>query len=287
MKKIGYVIVFFLIVSVGYSQEKAPLIKQEAEEAQIMFRKTVWRRMDMTEKQNRPFFSLNGEVSRLLIDAVNEGLLTPYRSDSCVNFMPDIIFASNISVEQAQNPFVGGGFNTEDFGSFGDDTGGDNNGGAGSGSEGSGSLPIPKDLFSVLYIREELIFDRNRSRVYNYIKSLSIALPRDAGSEWNPAGFEKLVAHFKYDEAVDLFRGPYVDKALYYNNQNAGAHLNLSDAFELQLYNAPIVKVSNAQDLDIRQIYADDMARDPMSVIVIQQKYEYDLMEYESGLWEY
>ena len=40
-------------------------------------------------------------------------------------------------------------------------------------------------------------------------------------------------------------------------------------------------------NLDIRQIYSEQMATDPMSVIVIQQKYEYDLMEYESELWEY
>ncbi|MEQ9302750.1 MAG: gliding motility protein GldN, partial [Marinoscillum sp.] len=82
MKKLGYVIVFILSLSFGYAQEElAPLVKPEVEEAQVMFRKTIWRRMDMKEKQNRPFFSLNGEVSRLLIEAVDEGLLTPYRSD--------------------------------------------------------------------------------------------------------------------------------------------------------------------------------------------------------------
>ncbi|MEO1255377.1 MAG: gliding motility protein GldN, partial [Bacteroidota bacterium] len=120
-----------------------------------------------------------------------------------------------------------------------------------------------------------------------YIRSITIALPREAGSLYNPAGFEKPIAHFRYDDVVDLFRGPYADKAKYYNNNNTGQHMNMSDAFELRLFSAPITKVSNAQNLDIRQIYADEMAKDPMSVIVIQQKYEYDLMEYESELWEY
>lgn len=275
--------VFFLLVSVGHGQEKAPLIKPEVEEAQIMFKKMVWRRMDLKEKQNSPFFSLNGEISRLLIEAVDEGLITPYRSDSCINFMPDIIFVSNISVEQEQNPFVGGGFNTGGF----DDGGADAQEEEIGGSDEPRLAAIPEDLFSVLYIREEVIFDRNRSRMYNYIKSLTIALPANAGSEFNPQGFEKPIAHFNYDEVVALFRGPYAERAIYYNNQNPGAHLNMSDAFELRLFNAPIQKVSNDQNLDIRQLYSDEMARDPMSVIVIQQKYEYDLMEYESELWEY
>lgn len=288
MKKVvGYVIVFALAVSFGYAQEElAPLVKPEVAETQVMFKKTIWRRMDMEEKQNRPFFSLNGEISRLLIEAVDEGLLTPYRSDSCINFMPDIIFVSNISVEREQNPFVGGGFNSGGFDSFGDESSTEE-ASEGAESDEARQEAIPEDLFSVLYIKEDLIFDRNRSRMYNYIRSLSIALPRDAGSIYNPAGFERKVAHFRYDDVIALFRGPYADRAKYYNRNNSGKHMNMSDAFELRLFNAPIVKISNPQDLDIRQQYADLQAKDPLSVIVIQQKYEYDLMEYESELWEY
>lgn len=283
MRKLGYVIVCLMLVSVGYSQEKAPLIKPEVDETQVMFKKMVWRRMDLKEKQNLPFFSLNGEMPRLLIEAVDEGLITPYRSDSVINFMPDIIFVSNISVERAQNPFVGGGFNTGGF----DDGAGDSNGAAEEESDGPRLDAIPEEEFSIFYLKEEVIFDRNRSRMYNYIRSLSMYLPADAGTNYNPNGFEKPIAHFNYDDVVALFRGPYADRAIYYNNQNPGAHLNMSDAFELRLFNAPIIKISNAEDLDIRQIYSDQMAQDPMSVIVIQQKYEYDLMEYESELWEY
>lgn len=282
MKKLNYVLGLLIIVFSGLSQEKAPLIKPEVEESQVMFRRIVWRRMDLTEKQNRPFFSLNGEVSRLLIQAVKDGLITAYRSDSCINFMPDNEFISNLSVAQSQNSF-GGGFDTGGFDSFNSN----NDGAVVAGGQASRLLPIPEEEFSVVYIKEDVIFDRNRSRIYQYIRSLSIALPADAGIIYNPGGFEKFIAHFDYDEAVDLFRGPYVNEAIYFNNDNHAASMNMSDAFELRLFNAPITKISNAQDLDIRQIYADEMANDPLSVIAIQQKYEYDLMEYESGFWEH
>lgn len=285
MKRLGYVCVFFLAITVGYAQEElAPLVKAEVDETQVMFRRTIWRRMDMEEKQNKPFFSKNGEISRLLIEAVEEGLLTPYRSDSCINFMPDIIFTSNISVEREDNPFVGGGFNSGGFDSFDDSSSDD---AAADTSDEPRLESIPEQLFSVLYMKEDLIFDRNRSRMYNYIRSLSIALPRDAGSLYNPAGFEKKVAHFRYEDVVALFRGPYADRAKYYNRQNPGQHINMSDAFELRLFRAPIVKISNPDDLDIRQIYAEELAIDPLKAIIVQQQYEYDLMEYESELWEY
>ncbi len=283
MKKICVTSVLLVLILAfdSTAQEVPNLVKPEVPESYTLFKKTVWRRMDLQEKQNTPFFSRNGEISKLLIEAVDEGLLRPYRSDSCINFMPDIVFVSNISVEQADNPFVGGG-----FGGF--DSGDDDSGAAEEpADEGPKLDAIPAALFSVLYIKEEVIFDRNRSRMLTYMKSISLALPASVGADWNPGGFEKIVAHFKYDEVVSLFKNDYNEKAIWYNVQNQAQHLNYADAFELRMFNAPIIKISNAQDLDIRQEYQDAISKDPMVKLIIQQKYEYDLMEYEAELWEY
>ena len=278
MKKFICLLLGVSALSVLGQESNIPVIKPEVIESQALFQKTVWRRMDLGEKQNRPFFSKNSEISSIIIEAVDEGLLTPYRSDSCINFMPDIIFNSNVSVEQPDNPFVGGGFS-----SFGEEPEEEET----SESDGPQLQRIPPELFSVLYIKEDVIFDRNRSRMYYYIRSISVALPPSVGAAWNPAGFEKLVAHFRYSDLVDLFRGRYADIANWYNMQNMAQHMNFGDAFELRLFSAPIVKVSNAQDLYIAQEYGDLIAQDPINAVIISQKYEYDLMEYESQLWEY
>lgn len=277
MRKICYafMMIVFSAPAVFAQEVGLPIIKPEVEEAQIMFERAVWRRMDLQEKQNNPFNSINGELSRLLLQAVEEGLLKPYMTDSTLNLMPDSIFRANTTVERQGGG--GGGFG----GGFG---------GGGFGSEPSqpeeNAAPeydqIPKSLFSVIYFKEDVIFDKNRSRMYWYIRTVSVALPASAGSTWNPAGFEKLVAHFKYDDVVALLRGPYAKKALWYNNQNQAAHRNFADALELRLFSAPITKISNAENLDIRQI-----VQDPYEAILLQQKYENDLMEFESELWEY
>jgi gliding motility associated protien GldN len=252
-----------------------PLVTAEVDESQIMFKKTVWRRMNLTQRQNRPFFSKNGEITKLLIEAVDKGLLTPYRTDSCVNFMPDITFNSNISIETGDNPFVGGGFAG---GGFGDEDQEEQS----EEDQGPQTQRIPASVFTVLYLREELIFDRNRSRMYPYIRAITLALPADAGTTYNPQAFEKKLAHFRYDDVIDLFKTEYKDIAIYYNNQNQATHVNMADAFELRLFNAPITRISNSEGTDIRQEYDD-----PFQQLIIQQKYENDLMEYESELWEY
>ena len=279
MKKLCYALLIgFTAVSGANAQEmesKIPIIKADVQKEHIMFERMVWRRMDLREKQNAPFFSINGELSTLLIQGVKDGLIKPYMTDSVKTIMPDSIFESNISVEVQGGGFDAGGFGGGFGGCFGNETSTQQ-------SSGPQRDPIPPSVIDVVYLRERVLFDRNRSRMYWYIQSVSLYLPGRAGSVYNPAGFEKMIANFKYEDVINLFRGPYADKAVWYNNQNQAQHRNYGDAFELRLFSAPITKMSNAQNLDIRQ-----QTTDPYEAVMLQQKMEYDLMEYESELWEY
>ena len=119
--------------------------------------------------------------------------------------------------------------------------------------------------------------------MFYYIRSITLGIPANPNYEIQ---FEKRVASFRYEDIIKLLRGPYRDKALWYNEENQGGHINLADALELRLFSAPIIGVSNSQNLDIRQMYADKIAQDPMNAMVLQQEAEMKLMEYESNLWE-
>ncbi|MFY0687712.1 MAG: gliding motility protein GldN [Cyclobacteriaceae bacterium] len=273
MKKLLFVFAVIGFMADGTAQDHVSLIKPEVYDSYVMFQKTIKRRMNLEEKQNRPFYAKNREIPALIVEAVNNGLLKAYKSDSCIVQLTDEEFNDKIRIEL---PDQGGFGFSSGFGNENEPQ-----------DEGPKYQAIPATLFSVLYINEDLIFDRNRTRMYYYIRSIGIALPVSAGVEFNPQQFEQQVAFFKYDDLVSLFRGPLSDRAEFYNNQNNAANINFSDAFELRLFNAPIIYVSNAENLDIRQQYADEIAQNPMYDKIIQQKYEYDLMEYESMLWEY
>lgn len=49
----------------------------------VMMKRTLWRRVDLKEKQNLPMFSKNNEITRYLIEAAKAGLLEAYVNDSC------------------------------------------------------------------------------------------------------------------------------------------------------------------------------------------------------------
>ena len=270
----SFLIIAMVVEVQAQQRTAAEIIKPEVQDNYILFKKTLIRRMNLTEKQNAPFNAKNSELSALIIQGAKDGLLQPYMSDSCLRPMPDDEFISSLQYEiQGAGDDFGGGFG----GGFGDEAEEEAEG------DGKNYNDIDPTEFDKLYLKEDLIFDRNRSRMYYYIRSITLGIPANPNYEIQ---FEKRVASFKYDDIIKLLRGPYKEKALWYNEQNQGAHINLADALELRLFSAPIIGVSNSQNLDIRQMYADKIADDPMSAMVLQQQAEMELMEYESNLWE-
>jgi len=276
MKNLLVIFLITVIVVEVQAQQRtaAEIIKPEVADNYIMFKKTLIRRLNLTEKQNKPFNAKNSELSALIIQGAKEGLLQPYMSDSCLQPMPDDEFISSLQYEiQGGGDDFGGGFG----GGFGDEAEEESEG------DGKNFNDIDPTEFNKLYIKEDLIFDRNRSRMFYYIRSITLGIPANPNYEIQ---FEKRVASFRYEDIIKLLRGPYRDKALWYNEENQGGHINLADALELRLFSAPIIGVSNSQNLDIRQMYADKIAQDPMNAMVLQQEAEMKLMEYESNLWE-
>jgi gliding motility associated protien GldN len=276
MKNLLFIFLIIVMVVEVQAQQRtaAEIIKPEVADNYIMFKKTLIRRLNLTEKQNKPFNAKNSELSALIIQGAKEGLLQPYMSDSCLRPMPDDEFISSLQYEiQGGSDDFGGGFG----GGFGDEAEEESEG------DGKNFNDIDPTEFNKLYIKEDLIFDRNRSRMFYYIRSITLGIPANPNYEIQ---FEKRVASFRYEDIIKLLRGPYRDKALWYNEENQGGHINLADALELRLFSAPIIGVSNSQNLDIRQMYSDKIAQDPMNAMVLQQEAEMKLMEYESNLWE-
>ena len=78
-------------------------------ENDIMMKKTLWRRIDLKEKQNQSMFSKNNEISKYLMDAVKAGLIDAYTNDSCTTKITAAKFHENLLI-----PNTGGGLSAEE-----------------------------------------------------------------------------------------------------------------------------------------------------------------------------
>ena len=173
MKKLSYALIIstlLTILSVSvYAQEikTAPAIKPKVIESQVLFKKTIWRRMDLKERQNRPFFSINGELTAVIIEAAKKGLIFPYDNDSCTTRMPLKVFEERVVQEDDQ----GGG--DPDSGPDPDDPFAQLNQ-QNDVPQNDGPTWIPANEFDFLQIKEDLFFDRLRSRMYYEIQSITL-----------------------------------------------------------------------------------------------------------------
>ncbi|TGE19626.1 type IX secretion system ring subunit PorN/GldN [Hymenobacter elongatus] len=252
----------------------------------IMFRKTIWRAVDLREKQNKPMFSEGKEISRVIMEAVKRGELQAYRNDSLTTTYTPAEISSRMSYVEAS-----AGLSEEEKAAGFSEQSSDDDWGGGSGKKKGKTAAKPKaptappsyeyrykDLFQ-MELKEDMIFDKKRSRMYHDIKTVTLLVPSTLST--NVSGIESPIGTFKYSDLVRVFRAN-PDKAIWFNSQNDAQHKNLADAFELWLFNSYIVKVSNPNDSRLDEVYGGQQ----QGILAAQQAAS-DLIEYEYNLWSF
>lgn len=243
-----------------------------------MFKKTVWRKIDLREKQNRPLFSENKEITKVLIDAVKSGELVAYKTDSVNVPLSREEFLANMTGKD-----MGGGLTEEEIAAgFGQEEEDDDAWGAALGTTATQETgPVSNEFFAkqlyLLELKENVVFDKKRSRMYHDIQTISIKVP----ATLNPLGFEQTVGSFKMSDLVKVFRNN-PETAIWYNAQNDAQHKNLADAFDLWLFSSYITKISNPNDRALGDIYGGGKK----GLLAAQEALE-ALIEYEYSLWSY
>jgi len=271
MKKLSLLFVFLTagIGSIAQDENNGynPLSTDPIHESDIMYKKSIIRRIRLDEKQNLPFFAKSAELSRIIIDAVKQEKLLPYRSDSCVTTMTKEEFVNNIRDRRLDIGVEDTMFASQDEEEWGDEEG--------PAVEIISDEYFPKDLY-ILDLREDVIFDKERSRMYFDMLTFTMIIPADNTLK----GFDEPVASFKYKDLIEIFRQD--DRAVYHNALNDAEQINFADAIKLRLFSSYITKVSNPKDEFLSDIHGG--ADGGINASRLEM---YKLFEYEHNLWEY
>ncbi len=235
-----------------------------------LYRQTLWSRIDGREKQNKPLYAKNQEITKTIIEAVKAGILRPFMNDSLSTRMSYEDFISKLTIAEAE-PSEDPDFETGIWGTWEEDS--------------TEVEPAPasvnneyfaKQLY-YLELREDLIFDKQRSRTYRDIQAITIMIP----AEINPKGIDEPLATFSYKELINnVFQQN--DQAIWYNDSNPHQNVNLADAFEMRLFSSRLVKFSNAQDGYIEDIYGSDK-----SAVVASMQLVHNMVGLDTEMWEY
>jgi gliding motility associated protien GldN len=303
MKKSVFILLAFFGVSVSLAQEVQDLEVQYNPNSinpipvyEQHYKVRVWRNIDLKEKQNKGFFARNGEITKLVVDAVKSGEITDvYNSDSLTTKLSKENFLERLQAEQAmQYPAwdPASDYYSDDIVTYQgrnyravqdsrgvtpsqdaiDDWAMTN--------QGSGLQYAMSDM-SLLHLMEDVIFDRRRSRLYYDIQAIEILVP---GEKTN-IGINQSLGWFKYKDLEKLFRNN-IPKAVWFNRQNTAQNKNFADAILLRLFQGSIYKIQNPDDETLEDTYIAN-GRPYYEGVWAREWTEMMLMEKEHNLWEF
>jgi hypothetical protein len=269
------------------------------DEADVQYRSQIWRRMDLNEKINQPFFAENNQISKFLIEGVKAGLLKPYSNDSLNTQLSLEQFLDRLKIK---GKLENGGLTAEEIAAgFGGEAKPTTSAAAGDGvDDGWGTKKtapsnaekkvvddfdkgpivagveyyIPKQL-SILEIKEDAIIDRKRSRLYFDIQAITLKIP----ASQSDAGLEDVVASFRFKDVYKFFKNN--PNCIWFNSTNEMQHRNMADAFDLRFFSARIIKKGNAANKDIFDQFGDGK-----EALKKSQKLEQQLQDKEAEMWE-
>ncbi len=262
-----------------------------------LYKVRVWRTLDLREKQNKGFFARNGELSKLIVDAVKSGELPDiYSSDSLITKLSKQDFLDRLIAEQAvtyPNWDPAYDYYSEDIVTYngknyralrdtrGEAPGTDQAADAWAATTQGGGLEYLVTDMTKANMVEDIIFDRRRSRLYYDIQGIEILIP---GEKTN-TGLDVSLGWFKYKDLEKLFRNN-IPKAVWFNPHNSAQNKNFADAFLLRLFHGSIYKRQNPDDETLDDTYRAN-GRPYREGVWAREWEEMKLMEKEHNLWEF
>lgn len=304
VKKLVVVIVGLFFVGSSYAQEGTKLVSQYNENSvgpipkyEQLYKQRIWTRIDLEQKQNKGFFSKNSELSRILIDAVQNDLIQNiYWEDSLTRKLSKAEFLTRLNknevdtVKQDQPlyendyPYFEGDIveyqgrnyisRVDDNLDYAPSTNVDFwEPWAGEQAE----QYFPTDI-TWLEIMEDVVFDKRRARQFHKIQSIKLIVP----GKYSVDGANYYVGVFAYKDLVKFAR-ENPDIAIWYNQYNSAENRNIADAFLLRLFHGDLYKVENPDNLPIASIYEGSKKEGVMAA----QWLEMQMLEREHNLWSY
>ena len=230
-------------------------------EADVMFKKRVWREIDLRDKMNRSYASPKGRLIDVIMDAVMAGELTAYDATATKDDPNGEEFSAVLKPEQAKGKFA----DSVDVPKF------DANGNQIAVERKAGEFN--PDSIIKFRIKEDWIFDRQRSMFEPRIIGLAPLVKVTRGGQ--DLG-EQPAFWIYFPEARQVF----VTKEVVDRNNDATG-LSFDDIFMKRIFASYVVKESNPDDLRIKD-YAKGIDR-----LYESERVKKEILDYEHDLWSY
>jgi len=252
--------------------ERKPLVYQYIREDDAVYREKLWREIDIREKMNLPFrYSANADNGNqrfisILFKAIQDG---PDKGGVTAFSAIDDRFTTPLSIGEVGKMVSGEKVNVPQYDSLGQLTG-----------YIEKTPEVNLDSFYKFHIKEEVIFDKQTSRLYWRI--LGIAPVKNIITTAGLNLGETELFWVYYPDLRPIF-------AVYevYNPKNYGARMTWEELFESRFFTGRIIKstIDNPYDKALKEY--PSLKENTMFQLYEGEKIKEKIFNYEQNLWSY
>lgn len=254
-------------------KDRTPLDYEHIREDDAVYMQRVWREIDIQEKINLPFaYKAQSEFGdqrfiTILLRAIRNGEITAFSAAG-----GDDRFTTPLTWDQIAELLVGAPERKQI-----PDWVNDPDGSKGLKRDTVISAEFNPDLIQRYWIKEDVIFDKESSRMYTRI--LGIAPVKTIT---NDDGSFRAVTPVFWVYYPDL--RPMLAQHEVYNGKNYGARMSWEELFESRMFGSRIIKstINNPNDM-----FINGYIKDPILALLEGENIKEKIFNYEQDLWSY
>ena len=256
----------------GLITERTPLPYQQLRQEDAAYDERLWREIDTREKINLPFrYSAdedngNQRFISILLKAIQEGP----DNGGVTAFAPiDDRFTTPMTKAEVAKAVSGGSISVPQYDSLGNVTG-----------NKEVMQEVNLDSFYKFHIKEEVIFDKQSSRLFWRILGIA-PVKRVITASGVDLGDTELFWVY-YPDMRPIFAKYYV-----YNGKNYGARMTWEDLFESRMFHGRIIKSTLDNPFDTYLKNQTGLKDRPILQLLQGEKIQNEIFNYEQNLWSY
>ncbi len=253
-------------------KDRTPLAYEHIREDDAVFRERLWREIDIREKQNIAFrYSAdedngNQRFISILFKAIQDG---PDNGGVTVFDMIDDRFTTPLTVGQVANKISGGSVQVNIYDTLGNITG-----------YKETVAEVNLDSFYKFHIKEEVIFDKESSRLFWRILGIAPVKNVITSQGLNIGETELFWVYYP-----DL--RPILMKYEVYNGKNFGAKMSWEELFESRMFYGRIIKSTLDNPYDRYLSDYQGLKDNKILQLLEGEDIKDRIFNYEQNLWSY